>query len=194
VYDVLMIDPPWPVTKRPSIANGKHTAEALDYPTLSVEDCFALLDQEVLPLAAPRHTVFLWTTEKYLEEAELGMRQRGYKRHVRFIWDKGNGPPPVGMTVRFSHEYLVWYFKPSMTPVYKESIGIFPTVIRENRRQHSRKPDIAYYMVDALYPDARKIDVFSREARPGWDQWGNEPNRNVHQLNFAPLEGAIYPR
>lgn len=41
-------------------------------------------------------------------------------------------------------------------------------------RDHSRKPDLAYDMVSSLYPDLKKIDVFSREKRQGWDQFGNQ--------------------
>ena len=36
-------------------------------------------------------------------------------------------------------------------------------------RQHSRKPEEAYDLVDALLPShARKADIFSRQVRPGW--------------------------
>ena len=48
------------------------------------------------------------------------------------------------------------------------------TVFEEKSRQHSRKPDYAYNMIESLYPDMNKIDVFSREKRDGWDQYGNQ--------------------
>ena len=41
-------------------------------------------------------------------------------------------------------------------------------------REHSRKPDEAYAMLEALSPNARRADVFARQRRPGWDGWGLE--------------------
>ena len=55
--------------------------------------------------------------------------------------------------------------------------GKLLTVFEERSRQHSRKPNYAYKMIDELYPDSKKIDVFSREKRIGWDVWGNETDK-----------------
>lgn len=41
-------------------------------------------------------------------------------------------------------------------------------------RQHSRKPDEAFAAAEMLMPSAQRIELFSREARPGWEAWGNE--------------------
>jgi len=50
-----------------------------------------------------------------------------------------------------------------------------PNVITGPRREHSRKPDEFYELVDSLvHKDARKLDMFSRESRDGWDTWGAE--------------------
>ena len=43
-------------------------------------------------------------------------------------------------------------------------------------REHSRKPDEFYDLVREVSPGPR-IDVFSREKREGFDQWGNETGR-----------------
>ena len=44
-------------------------------------------------------------------------------------------------------------------------------------REHSRKPDEAYSLLEALTPGARRCDVFSRQKRDGWDNWGREANK-----------------
>jgi N6-adenosine-specific RNA methylase IME4 len=47
-------------------------------------------------------------------------------------------------------------------------------VITAPRREHSRKPDEAYEMIERMYPDLPKIELFARQARLGWAAWGNE--------------------
>lgn len=43
-------------------------------------------------------------------------------------------------------------------------------------REHSRKPDEFYEIVKRVSPDPR-IDIFSREKRVGFDQYGDEPDK-----------------
>jgi N6-adenosine-specific RNA methylase IME4 len=45
--------------------------------------------------------------------------------------------------------------------------------IRERRREHSRKPEASYDIIERMYPDLPKLELFARQAR-SWDVWGNE--------------------
>jgi N6-adenosine-specific RNA methylase IME4 len=48
-------------------------------------------------------------------------------------------------------------------------------IIDAERRQHSRKPDEQYQLCERIMPRAvRHVELFARQARPGWDAWGNE--------------------
>ena len=177
MIDVFMIDPPWPISMRGSRRVRPNQAKKLSYSTLSIGEIFESLDNLIFPLAhVQNHTVFLWTVDKFLLSAEEAMSLRGYKRHVRLIWSKLEGAAPA-FSVRFCHEYLLWYYKPKFMPVAKDARGVYSTVIQESSREHSRKPDAAYDMVKALYPDATRLDVFSREYRDGWLCWGNEEGK-----------------
>ena len=49
-----------------------------------------------------------------------------------------------------------------------------PEVIIARRREHSRKPDEAYLALEWLYGDERRLELFGRRARPGWERWGNQ--------------------
>lgn len=170
-----MIDPPW-LKKKGGLRKARpNQGKSLDYPTMSTQDIFTLLDKEVFSQTEDLHTVFMWTIEQYLIECDTFMIDRGYRRHCRFIWDKTNGVAPA-FTVRYSHEYLIWYYKPKMIPIAKEQQGKYMTVFSEKSREHSRKPEYAYNMIDNLYPNTNKLDVFSREKRDGWEQYGNEIN------------------
>lgn len=168
-----MIDPPWPKKKGGRRNVRPNQNRELDYQTLSVESCFDLLDKEVFPSGKPSLIVYLWTIDEFLQSAENAMTARGFRRHARIIWDKTNGVAPA-FSIRYTHEYLLWFYRPSWIPVTKESRGKLPTVWSEKAREHSRKPDIAYTNISLLYPDTKKLDVFSRESREGWDQWGNQ--------------------
>ena len=170
-----MIDPPWKKKKGGLRRVRPNQEREFDYSTMSTEEIFMLLDKEIFINTDSPHCVFMWTIEQYLLECEDYMKARNYKRHCRLIWDKTNGIAPA-FTIRYSHEYLIWYYKPQLLSVAREWRGYFRTVFTEKARQHSRKPELAYKMIERLYPGVRKIDVFSRERRDSWEQFGNEPN------------------
>ena len=169
-----MVDPPWPKKKGGLRTVRPNQSRSLDYKTMSVDEIFELLKQEIIPQACEDHCLFVWTIDQFLSQAESRLESLGYKRHARIVWDKENGVAPC-FTVRYSHEYLLWYYKEKLTQISLESRGKYTTVFREKPREHSRKPNAAYAMIDKLYPSLRKCDVFSREKREGWDQFGDEP-------------------
>lgn len=43
------------------------------------------------------------------------------------------------------------------------------------RREHSRKPDTMIEAIERQFPRAaRRLEIFARAERPGWDCWGDE--------------------
>jgi N6-adenosine-specific RNA methylase IME4 len=48
------------------------------------------------------------------------------------------------------------------------------SVIQAPRREHSRKPDKAYELIERMYPQLPRIELFARNAREGWACWGNQ--------------------
>lgn len=173
-YEVLVVDPPWPyVAGGAKAARVRRFDRQWGYDVMNTASIFSLLHDRVFPMAAPTHTVFLWSIERALTEAEAAMASFGYKRHVRMVWNKKTGHAPA-FTVQFSHEFLLWFYKPKLMPIDRAKRGKFGTVFESPPRQHGRKPDIAYERIAALYPNTRRLDVFSREDRPGYDSWGDE--------------------
>ena len=100
-------------------------------------------------------------------------KELGYKLHARMIWDKVTGIP-AAFTVRYSHEYLLYMYKGKLTPVATEERGKISDVFREQVTRHSKKPEIAYQIIERLYPSLKKLEMFARNEREGWDCWGNE--------------------
>lgn len=167
---ILIVDPPWPQKKGGLRKVAPNQTRYIGYKTMPVSDIFDLLDT-VFPQEP--HCVFLWGIDKFLHDGEGHMRDRGYRLHARLIWDKMNGVSPA-FTIRYSHEYCSWFYKPKLIPIEKSQRGKFRSVIQEPSRQHSRKPDAIYKIVEALYPNEEKMDVFSRERRDGWMQFGDQ--------------------
>lgn len=52
--------------------------------------------------------------------------------------------------------------------------GKYTTVFREKSTKHSKKPEIAYRMLEDMFPNAKKIELFARNYRNGWDSFGDE--------------------
>ena len=47
------------------------------------------------------------------------------------------------------------------------------TVIISRRREHSKKPDEIYKIIEKNSPPPY-LEMFARKKRRGWDTWGNE--------------------
>ena len=165
-YQIIYADPPWEQSKGGIRKVRPSQGKTLDYPTINnrriKQYFYNFPDAKVL---------FIWTIDKYLFDCEQMFSD--FKLHARFIWDKTNGIAPA-FTIRFTHEYLIWYYKKKFLPIAKEMRGHFKDVFREESKKHSRKPDYAYKMVNLMYPNEDRLDVFAREVHQGWDVWGNE--------------------
>ena len=183
--DVFIIDPPWNKRKGGLRKSRPNQRRVLDYDIMTTENIFNLLDKDIFSIAEPEHCVFMWTIDSFLHDCENRMKERDYKLHCRFIWDKTNGVCPA-FTIRYTHEYLLWFYKPKLKKIASNMRGKYKTVLLEKSREHSRKPEISYKMITDLYPDSVKMDVFSRENRIGWLQYGNQMNMftNQHPMLF----------
>lgn len=173
-YDILYTDPPWKQGRGgKKAARPNSTGTTVPYDTMDVPGIMEIHNFVTGNLMNEKHNVFMWTIDKYLPQTEEIMGLLGYQLHARLIWDKGNGPAPA-YTVRFAHEYLLWFFKKgNIILPDKDKRGAFSTVLRENsRRCHSKKPECAYQMLETFFPQAKKLELFARTERDGWDQWG----------------------
>lgn len=180
-YDIIYSDPPWPQTKGNLRKSRPNQGKDLDYETLPFGECFYLQDL-FFDKASEQHNVFMWAIDKFLFETEMEMAKRGYRLHARIVWDKGNGIAPA-FTVRYSHEYLLWFYKPGhMLMPRKECRGKYTTVLREPSTYHSHKPICAYEMLEDMFPNAEKIELFARNRRHGWISWGDEIDSIIKDL------------
>lgn len=178
-YQIIYADPPWKQSKGgKKNVRPNSSGEELEYPVISLEE----IESHLRELSF-RHTdndtvMFLWTIDKYLFEAQKIAENLGYKLHARMVWNKVTGIP-AAFTVRYGHEYLLYMYKGKLLPVALEERGKIHTVFTEQVKRHSQKPEIAYQIIERLYPNTEKIEVYARNKRASWDVWGNEVESDI---------------
>lgn len=163
-YSTVVIDPPWPMKKIERDVRLNQAAP-LDYYTMSIDE----LREFKVPAAADCH-LYLWTTHKFLPDALELAETWGFNYQCLLTWVKNVGFTPYSFM--YSTELVVFARRGSLDLLVKGRRLDFNAKVRE----HSRKPDEFYDLVRDVSPGPR-IDMFSREARDGFDQWGNETAR-----------------
>ena len=174
VYSIIYADPPWKQSKGGKKAvRANSSGKPLDYQTCTLEEIYEHLKTAVISHTAENSVLFLWTIDKYLFEAQQMAERLAYKLHARMIWNKVNGIP-AAFTIRFGHEYLLYMYKGKLLPIDRDERGKIHSVFTEKVKRHSQKPQIAYEIIERLYPFYNRLEMYARNERQGWDCWGNE--------------------
>jgi N6-adenosine-specific RNA methylase IME4 len=167
-FDVVVIDPPWQVEKIDR--DVRPNQDAFDYPTMSETELAAFWDKELIDKLASDVHVFCWATNKYLPVAlHLIQNAWGLRYVLTMVWHKTGGFQPIGLP-QYNCEFVIYARRGA--PVFIDTKDFFCCFAGE-RREHSRKPDSFYDLIHRVTGGSR-IDVFSRERRDGFAQYGNE--------------------
>lgn len=162
VFDVILADPPWeydlPLRGAPD----------LHYPVMSLEAISALK----VPTADDA-VLFLWATNPKLEQSLSVMKAWGFTYKTNLVWVKDQ--IGTGYYFRGQHELLLLGKKGDI-PVPAEADRP-PSVLSAPRREHSRKPDEVYALIERMYPNSHYLELFARIRREGWVSWGNEGSK-----------------
>lgn len=161
-YQVILADPPWEY----NFATAKNIEIERKYPTMSLSE----LKNLNIP-ADDNAVLYLWVTNpKLIEGLEL-MKHWGFEYKTNLVWDK-NSNFGMGYWARSIHELLLIGTKGNFSPP-DENKRIL-SIIRSNRREHSKKPDIIRTLISSWFPNYSKIELFARQRIESWDAWGNE--------------------
>lgn len=165
-YRTIVIDPPWPM-QRIEREERPNQPEALDYPTMSLEEISSLeWCGGSLPAADGCH-VYLWVTQKHLPNGLLLFDTWGIRYQCTLTWVKNVGFTPFSWMYSTEH---VLFGRFGSLPLLKNGVRLDFTAKVQG---HSRKPNEFYDIVRTVSPENR-IDMFGREGREGFDVWGNE--------------------
>lgn len=170
-YRVIYADPPWKYNdtmqiSRDGLGENYGPAEA-HYPPMTIPELCAL---PVRDLSEANAVLFLWTTSPLLEDTFQIIKAWGFKYKTSFIWDKVKHNMGHYNSVR--HEFLLVCTKGSCTPDVKKLFDSVQSIERSDK--HSQKPSEFREIIDTIYPNGPRIELFAREASSGWNVWGNE--------------------
>jgi N6-adenosine-specific RNA methylase IME4 len=162
-YRTIIIDPPWPNQKieREERPNQKDW----DYPSLSIEE-IKKLPVSNLADSAGSH-IYLWTTHKYLPISFEILKAWNVEYQCLLTWVKNVGITPYSWM--YSTEHILFGRIGNLDLLIKGLRLDFQGKVRE----HSRKPESFYELVKVVSPKKR-LDMFSREERNGYETWGSE--------------------
>lgn len=162
-FDVIVIDPPWRYEKR--VEDESHRGRN-QYPDMTLEQICAV---PVGDRAADDCILWLWTTNAFMRGAFQCLDAWGFEEKSILTWAKSKMGVGDWLRGQTEHCILAVRGKPIVTLTNQTTLLQAPT------REHSRKPDEFYALVEKLC-HGTKLDMFAREPRAGWVLWGAETN------------------
>jgi len=178
-YGMIMADPPWSFDLYSDKGNQK-SADAK-------YDCMTIEELENLPvrdIASKDCVLWLWATNPMLPQAIDLVSSWGFKYKTAGSWAKKTKEKvrkKCGCKIPGKYRWGTGYvLRSTNEPFIIATLGepslsnSVPSGFDGVAREHSRKPEEGYALAEKMFPAAWRMDLFSREAREGWDNYGNE--------------------
>jgi len=169
-YNVIYADPPW--TFKTFSDKGKDRSPENHYNVMSLKD---ICNLPISKIANDDSVLLMWVIDPLLDKAFEVINAWGFKyKTVGFTWAKTNRKSMgfftgLGYWTRGNPEMCLLATKGKPKRISKS----VPQLVVEQRREHSRKPDIMYNHIENLL-EGPYIELFARTQRSGWDSWGNQ--------------------
>lgn len=187
-FRTILIDPPWMYQKFGSKGHGRADSHYKTMPIDRIRNLRIDLGwgpRRPVDLADPEGcALVLWATDVKTEDALALMREWGFPMTTKlFTWVKtkksskgvscvkeGDLKMGLGRYTRSASEDC-WIGKRGKVKVKRHDLlrVVFAPVSR-----HSAKPQVIYDRIEQLLPGPY-LEVFSRNKRPGWCSYGNDP-------------------
>lgn len=172
-FATVLADPPWQFQNRTGKMAPEHK-RLNRYGTLSLQDIMALPVNDIT--SEPAH-LYLWVPNALLPEGLQVMAAWGFQYKSNLVWHKirkDGGPDGRGVGFYFRNvtELVLFGIKGKHARTLapgRRQVNFLAT----QKREHSRKPDEFYPIVEACSPGPF-LEMFARGSRPGWTTWGNQ--------------------
>ena len=176
-FSTILADPPWRFSNRTGKVAPEHKRLGR-YSTMSLEE---IKDMHVSEVASQNAHLYLWVPNALLPEGLDVMKDWGFRYVSNIIWAKrrkDGGPDGrgVGFYFRQVTEILLYGVKGHLRTLSPGRSQV--NMIETRKREHSRKPDEQYELIEACSPGPY-LELFARYPREGWVVWGNESAEDV---------------
>lgn len=181
-FATILADPPWRFANRSGKMAPEHK-RLHRYQTMSIEE---ICEMPVARLAKENSHLYLWCPNALLPWGLRVMDAWGFDYKANVIWykvRKDGGPDGRGVGFYFRNvtEILLFGVRGSMRTLDAGRRQV--NVIESRKREHSRKPVESYGVIENCSPGPY-LELFAREQRPGWIQWGDEIGCEIP--NYSP--------
>ena len=172
-FATILADPPWRFTNRTGKVAPEHRRLAR-YGTMTLSEIMSLPIQSI---AAKTAHLYLWVPNALLAEGLSVMSAWGFTYKSNIIWHKvrkdgGSDGRGVGFYFRNVTEMVLFGVRGNKARTLapgRRQVNLIAT----RKREHSRKPDELYPIIEACSPGPY-LELFARGTRPGWVSWGNQ--------------------
>lgn len=169
----VLADPPWQFTNRTGKVAPEHK-RLNRYGTLSLEEIKEIPVQ--VACAAQSH-LYLWVPNALLREGLDVMEAWGFTYKTNIVWHKirkDGGPDGrgVGFYFRNTTELVLFGVRGNLRTKAPGRRQV--NIIKSRKREHSRKPDELYNIIEACSPGPF-LELFARgRFSLNWLVWGNQ--------------------
>ncbi len=196
-FGTVLADPPWQFQNRTGKVAPEHKRLSR-YPTMSIDEIKAL---PIAQAAAETAHLYLWVPNALLPWGIEALQAWGFHYKSNIVWHKvrkdgGSDGRGVGFYFRNVTELMLFgvrgknarTLKPGRTQV---------NYLSSRKREHSRKPDEQYALVESC-SRGPYLELFARGERRGWTCWGNqaekyEPTWNTYRNHSRSENEVLLP-
>jgi N6-adenosine-specific RNA methylase IME4 len=172
-FSTVLADPPWQFVNRTGKIAPEHRRLAR-YATLDVPEIAGLPVEEITTSVAH---LYLWCPNALLPDGFAVMKAWGFTYKSNIVWHKvrkdgGSDGRGVGFYFRNVTELILFGTKGKNArtlPPGRRQVNFIAT----RKREHSRKPDQQYAIIEACSPGPF-LELFARGSREGWSSWGHQ--------------------
>lgn len=184
-FSTILADPPWQFTNRTGKMAPEHRRLSR-YPTMSLQD---IKDLPVEAIANDTAHLYLWVPNALLPDGLEVMSHWGFTYKSNLIWykiRKDGGPDRRGVGFYFRNvtEIILFGIRGKNARTLQPGRSQ-ENIISSRKREHSRKPDEQYQIIEACSPGPF-LELFARGPRKNWTVWGNQAEEYTPSWSTYP--------